>query len=409
MTIGSESLSPISSREGTDEDLPLKSKVVLSADFSELHKDSCKFVQSVKVCLTATELVVLKRSSEKAVKFSQVRKHPLKTLQLSPHEMVPSAVVVEIPGTVLRYVYQLENGSDLKEWLAEVAKCRESVQSSRPESKTKSCEIPRLHKVNELLSVYGEETQRSYSSPSTPIPRFIDYTSTSNGDDLSSGVSTRSTTPEIRSLSQNDAAGCCTDGVLVEDSNRHSIAPAATLPFTSQSTVEQAQRSRLPPKMTRAGSVRSFRHRNVKEKNHDRRKGKQKLRASVSDFPSLEKDGSTFENLQQFVLSVSPPSSPPPSGDFHSRFRHIQIRKGRTKFSPRIAKGRSDSLPHSNLIQQCTDPKTNGSHSSTLPRRNYPTKDIRGEDVVRTAPSSPVPKPAKSPKLLKNLKILHRR
>ena len=395
---------PVSSGEGTGADLPLKSKLLLSADFSELQKDTCKFVQLVKICLTATELVVLKRLSEKTARFSQVRKHPLKTVQFSPHELVSNAVVVEVPGTVLRYVYQLENGSDLKEWLAEVTKCRDNLQagSSRPESsKTKSCEIPRLHKVNGLLSVYEERTQKAYSSPSSPIPRFIDYSATADRDlELSSEVSTRSTTPEIRSLSQNDTTGCCSDGALVEDSNRHSIAPAH-------------RRNGLLARMTRAGSARSFRHRDARAKNqkiYQNSKGKQKLRASVSEFPSLEKDGSTFEKFQQFVTSISPPPSPPPNEFVHSPFRHIQIRgRGCMKYSPRIRSNKPDSPSKSNLPQKYAAPKVIASNSSTLPRRNCKVTDVTREDAVRTCPNSPQPKPAKSPKLLKNLKSLHRR
>ena len=340
MTIDSETLPPLSSKEEElDGENPwAKSRLILSAKFSELHKETNSHLRSVMVCLTADELWVLKRCSEKPARFSRVRKHRLKDVEIAPHYSLSNAMSVEVPHTLLRYVYQLENGGSIKLWLSNVAKCRENLDSdsSKDLPKTNECHTSEEKKsqkrhVNGLLP-RSVSVDVAHKPPSSPVVHR--HTKSEDRNKL------RAPTPELLCPPQprNLLADFVREGQSLQDQSQeqeHSLQPLDLRRVASDRVIRRR-------KVLRAKDYPSY----LKEKREAPSLGNS---ASTTDLEILQKRGITVnpetllrsretDEFQQLTTSISPPSSPSPSEFLDSRFHHTQIRRGRMKISPRISR-----------------------------------------------------------------------
>lgn len=354
MTIDSETLPPLLSKEEElDGENPwVKSKLILSAKFSELHKVTNSHLRSVMVCLTADELWVLKRCSEKPARFSLVRKHRLKDVEIALHCSLSNAMSVEVPHTLLRYVYQLENGGSIKVWLSNVAKCRENLDGDS------SKELP---KTNESHTSAEKRSRKSHVNGLLPRSVSVDVAHTRP----SSLVVHRHTKSEDRNKLRAP-----TPELLCPPQPRNLLADFVRegKSLQDQSQEQEHLDSLQPLDLRRVASDRAIRRRQVlrakdypsylKEKREGSSLGNS---ASTTDLEILQKRGITVNpetllgskevegEFLELTTSISPPSSPSPSEfSLDSRFHHTQIRRGRMKVSPRISRSVStDTTPTS--------------------------------------------------------------
>ena len=138
------------------------SKAILSAEFSELKRDSGAFIHNVLLSLRPpSELTVLKKPSESSTEFShRVRSHDLSRVSVSLYSVVSNAMQVEVPGTVLGYVYQLSNGKPIQEWLVKLAQYKTLPPTVSPSRQNgRQLALVPLHKT--------------YTAPSSPVSRRL--------------------------------------------------------------------------------------------------------------------------------------------------------------------------------------------------------------------------------------------
>lgn len=391
MTIDSETLPPLSSKEEElDEGNPLaKSKLILFAKFSELHGETSSYLHSVRVCLTANELWVLKRSSDKSGRFSLVRKHRLGDVDITLHDSVSNAMSVEVPLTLLRYVYQLENGGNIKLWLSNVAKCREKLEASRSEKiRSEDCHASDEEKLREFAvndfrpasssrSLSVDITHKSFSTPCTPVLHRHTKSEGRNGlkipipKILWPSQRQDSTTPngEEKSFQDQDQY----EDLLLQSPDLRRVAS------------DRAIRRR---EALRAKDYASY----MKEKRDNLSFGNS---ASTSDLQSLQKSGITVppedvlgREVQESITRFTPPPSPSPTEFLENPFRHTQIRRGRMKFSPRINRSVSShaSPTPTVLIENYSQHRQSldsamQANSATLPRIKKSMDDDRRQST----------------------------
>ena len=375
MTIGNDTLPSLPSKDdqGGESKYPFtNSRLLLSADFAELHRDTHAVVDRVRLFLIPTAIVVVKRPSEKSADFSLLRRHPLKDIQVTllEREGTKSAVIVDslsrrCAGEKV-CVYQLENGGDAKEW---VVQCRERLGGDE-------LDIPPKVSPASPWNLFKE--RRAFSSPNSPV---------------------------------------CSRRGSRDEENSPKVPVCATRRSGLHSSFSHEEDSHGSLEHGRFSSDR------VLHRRHARRDKNNKRNLSTSDLALLEgaehgiaaTNEVISEKLKECIAVLSPPPSPPPEldGFVRSPFRHVQIRRGKRQFSPRLIRSNSvrpTSTTPSSLIDIYSRAHSTPSPrlSATLPRRRTKGKsDTTREGITITPSSSPMPKlTAKSPKLLK---IFHRR
>ena len=198
MTIGCEKTLP-SSRSSAGEDFSEKvlknSKLLLSGSFTELKANSFAESHSVELYLTTCgELLVLKKTREKPHGHSLVRRHNLKSTVFTQHPQIANAMQAEVPSTVLRYVYRLENPDStvvsVREWIAELQRNKDSVHlpaathsqlngecsskaecCSRPKESTNYCPKGVVNGFTHAMATTLNKPNCSYklTSPTSPV------------------------------------------------------------------------------------------------------------------------------------------------------------------------------------------------------------------------------------------------
>ncbi len=166
-----------SRRELDEDNLCASSKVILAAQFSEIKTDSGSFIHSVQLILTTDwEIIVLKLPTDKSTRRSSLRKHNICGTEFTVHNFLPNSLMATVPGTILRYSYQLQDNQKptIGEWLEKIRHCKFSKKS-----KTVKTSLP----DRESTSTAGQSTSyentdtllhtNSYSSPSAPIQRSL--------------------------------------------------------------------------------------------------------------------------------------------------------------------------------------------------------------------------------------------
>ena len=99
-----------------------KPKTLLNCNCTELKRSSLTVSHSVQLLLTSyREILVLKRPGDKSHTQSVLRRHSIDTEVIREHPILPNALLVEIPHTMLSYVYQLDKEKTLRSWLDKIA------------------------------------------------------------------------------------------------------------------------------------------------------------------------------------------------------------------------------------------------------------------------------------------------
>lgn len=105
-----------------------KPKTILSCKCWELKTSSLAVLHSVQLLLTSyREVLALKKPGDKSHSQTVLRRHSVLTDRFTEHPILPNALLVEVPDTLLRYVYQLDKTKTLKQWLDKLAACRREV------------------------------------------------------------------------------------------------------------------------------------------------------------------------------------------------------------------------------------------------------------------------------------------
>ena len=119
---------------------PSKPKTILTCKGSELNTSNLSIAHSVQLLLTSYhEILVLKKPGDKSHTQSVLRRHSIDKDLIREHPILPNAVVFEVPGTVLKYIYQFDKSKTLKQLLEKIGECKAEVQSEEDSSAVSSC------------------------------------------------------------------------------------------------------------------------------------------------------------------------------------------------------------------------------------------------------------------------------
>lgn len=382
-----------------------KLKPVLCTDSKELRQPTYACKEEVKLVLTRSEVIVLKKSSENSSQLSPLRKHPLRTVRASELEecLAANAIVFEVPGTVLCHVYQLEGSehAGVKEWLTNVHRCKDALLSGSKDEASGSVERDAPKPVNGCLRPAPTPTA-SLSSGS------VDSSCDREREDEVEMETPPKQPAFIRRLSLNMSA------------MRRSLSTPSS-PVISRDGLTRHGNADEGSSFQPEPSDRF--NRSASDRVLGRRKGIRPRKQILQKKTPSSPDVSVMDNQLHRELSSSPepevfgrqaPSPPPSRSDLQSPFRHTQIRRGHKMFSPRINRGTSvqprSSTPTPEKYSRANSTPSVRYHSATLPRRNK-SKEMTESCLQSsiTSPdtsSSPRHLPAKSPKLLK---MFHRR
>ncbi len=283
-----------SSRELDEDRLFASSKVLLTAQFSEIRTESGSFIHRVQLVLTTdSEIIVLKQPTDKCNRHSFLRRHKLSQTEFTMHSSMTNSFTAIIPDTILRYSYQICGNTKctIGEWLLKISQCK---LGKSKKSTDKEPSLPERDSTSTAgQSTSYQHTDKSlnthtYSSPSPPVQRPLPLPS---------------------------------QGSPLVETNTH--------PQRDLSLIVQ-----MPSGLIKA---RSFQDRGS-VKHHFSRKN--------SSSCDLDKRSSTVED-ESAPLPPSTPRTPSPlaedSNPFEGRLRHIQVRNKKRIYSPRGGINRSSS------------------------------------------------------------------
>lgn len=375
MTIGCEkTLSSNLSSVGEDfsEKVLKNSKLLLTGTFTELKANSVTDSRSVELYLTSSgELLVLKKSTAKPYRLSLVRRHNLKNTMFSQHPRIANAMQAEVPNTVLRYVYQLENTGpteiSVREWLTELTKCPESSSFPNPLLKSESSEScnettesatkdSRKGVINGLTLHVNAPTAlkkphwTSYTSPTSPVahkraPLLEEKKSGSTSvhermDVQETSTIVSSDCHEAHFI--NDVTIMTKDEVADEDSfvdlsKYHDELDVLNLTRERCGSL-RVQSPSTHHSMMRSSSERFFSRGKSFKDTKNRKNGLRKTSVSTSELSSLK---SPTEDFGSCALNRLSQCVDPETAFSSSKFHHMQIRKRKWKYSPRINRSSS--------------------------------------------------------------------
>ena len=105
-----------------------KPKTLLSCKCTELKTTGLSVLHSVQLLLTSyREVLVFKRTGDKSHSQTVLRRHSAAEETFREHPILPNALLVEVPHTLLKYVYQLDKEKTVRQWLGKIATCRSEV------------------------------------------------------------------------------------------------------------------------------------------------------------------------------------------------------------------------------------------------------------------------------------------
>ncbi len=289
-------------RELDEDGLFASSKVILTAQFSEIRTDSGSFIHTVQLVLTTDcEVVVLKLPSDKSNRRFSLRKHNIGGTEFTMHTFLPTSLTAIVPGTILRYSYQLNDNqkSTIGEWLHKIAECKFG--------KTKKSQVSRAESPNrESTTTAGQSTSyaHTYSSPSHPVQRPLPVSSPSHPVQRTLPVSSPSH-PVQRPLPVFHR-------------------PTVVETMAHLSTNEHSRIMQMMP----SGLIkaRSFQERGSVKEHFIRRN------CSSMDLNNKRVDTTVTDEGNSTPRTPSPLTDDNP---FESRLRHTQVRNKKRIFSPR--------------------------------------------------------------------------
>ena len=321
-------------------------KVLLSTPFSELRAESGTLIHSVQLCLTTDgEIIVLKKLTDKSQKFSFLRRHKICQTDFSMHSLLCNTMLVQVPHTVLKYLYQCHEHSktSVKDWLSKVALCKLPKRKKSPASTSTTNERKQSESspVRSRTSSVGQSTSYqptdesllSYSSPTHPVP------------------------PKNIKLSENGLSPVSTP-------NKHGLESLKTLDRASSMLDAQAQLLdsqdrfetslnvvQMPNGLIKARSFQgrgSVKHRFMRS--NSSMSGLDEIEQGRKTPGDLKSNGSTpyTSPLPHSIMRTPSPTLTVGVNPFESRLRHTQIRNRKWKCSPRINRSSSTQVNPSN-------------------------------------------------------------
>ncbi|XP_064400571.1 uncharacterized protein LOC135346767 isoform X2 [Halichondria panicea] len=384
-----------SSRELEEDRLFASSKVLLTAQFSEIRTESGSFIHRVQLVLTTDcEIIVLKQPTDKCNRRSFLRRHKLSQTEFTMHSFTTNSFTAIIPDTILRYSYQICGNTKctIGEWLLKISHCKLGKKSKKSTNKEPCPAVPVPER--DSTSTAGQSTSyqhteeslntHDYSSPSHPVQRPLPL-------------------------------------------------PSQGSPLIETYTHPQNEHSRIVQMPSGLIKARSF---------QDRGSAKHRFSRKNSSSCDLDKRSSAVDE-ETTPLPPSTSRTPSPfaedSNPFEGRLRHVQVRNKKRIYSPRGGINRSSSsqsstnpiledvrersyysrsanstpLPGLSTSLVIASPSAEASEmggpsftrgsSGTLPRTKKGKKDRLASESSHGSPSKI---PSKSPKLLR---LFHRR
>jgi hypothetical protein len=111
-----------------------KPKTLLSNKCTELKASGLSVIHSVQLLLTSYHEVLVLKKGDKSRNQTVLRRHSVVSDSFKEHGILTTALLVEIPNTLLSYVYQFEKEKTLRQWLERISACRrESPEIDRIE------------------------------------------------------------------------------------------------------------------------------------------------------------------------------------------------------------------------------------------------------------------------------------
>lgn len=101
-----------------------KPKTLLSCKCTELKAEGLSVVHTVQLLLTSYHEVLVIRKGDKSRNQTVLRRHSVLSDCFMEHGILTTAMQVQVPHTLLRYVYQFEKEKTLRQWLERIGTCR---------------------------------------------------------------------------------------------------------------------------------------------------------------------------------------------------------------------------------------------------------------------------------------------
>lgn len=161
-----------------------KPKTVLTSKCTELKYSGLNIIHSVQLLLTSYREVLVLKKGDKSRHETVLRRHSVLTDSFSEHHILPCALLVEVPHTLLRYVYQFEKEKTLKQWVDKISACRKEVQDAERQHGAELCA------KNGLITNHSVATTELGSSLEIiPARRSLKLKGTGKSSDKSTGIS----------------------------------------------------------------------------------------------------------------------------------------------------------------------------------------------------------------------------
>ena len=177
--------SSYSSVQGKTKDVPgtalAKPKTLLSCKCTELKADGLSIIHNVQLLLTSYREVLVIKKGDKSRNQTVLRRHSVLTDYFMEHSILTSALQVQVPHTLLRYVYQFEKEKTLRQWLERIGTCRkEGREVDKQDPTAVAAAGPDVYSKNGMianqsataLSSHGDESEPL--SPTRQIPKRRD-------------------------------------------------------------------------------------------------------------------------------------------------------------------------------------------------------------------------------------------
>ncbi len=158
-----------------------KPKTILSCNCSELKSSCLKVVHSVQLLLTSYEEILVLKRGDKSRTQTVLRRHGIASDIIEEHSILPSALLVKVPNTLLTYVYQLDKEKTLKQWMNKIDACKKkaicndsngylpSSESGRvKDTSTTSASSDSTTTATSTTAPHGGRSPASHQSPNNP-------------------------------------------------------------------------------------------------------------------------------------------------------------------------------------------------------------------------------------------------
>lgn len=155
-----------------------KPKTLLSCKCTELKASGLSIIHSVQLLLTSYCDVLVLKKGDRSRNQTVLRRHSVLTDSFQEHRILTTALLVEVPQTLLRYVYQFEKEKNLRQWLDRIAACRKEHPDSRKQDAATAAGNNLFAKngmiANHSATSLGSPLDETVQSPTWKIPKRRD-------------------------------------------------------------------------------------------------------------------------------------------------------------------------------------------------------------------------------------------